>query len=233
MPKKILLLAALFVVPSIAAAETAISCDSDDAARMSVLRKALEAKGIKYRMETSTDGEAICVSRQDQTEFMATKNKLFPPEEASAPAAKILSSPNGIPVSSTKPSSRAHQQALEAELQKHKIWFAKDETGVLWYEWTSEKDVQEIDQRIRERLATPIPADRSLGFKTKADADVFTNLLSKKGIRACHQLIPFVILLFSPTASKHSGRWPDDTDCETTSGNESRIYCRTKKATSG
>jgi hypothetical protein len=154
----------------------------DDSSQMASMRKSLDARGIKYKV----DGNLICAPSRYRSEFIAAMLKVFPAREG-VPALRVPPSPRGIPLTSTKMIAPEHQQALETELKRRDIWFTKDKTGAVWYEVTREREVQEIVFRIATTVAVPRQRDlaksRNIEFPKKAYADILASLLDERGIK--------------------------------------------------
>ena len=115
----------------------------------------------------------VCVTSEYSSQFQSAILKVFPPDPNKT--IKVPSSPSGAPLNSTRLAEPSEQQMLEAELQKHHIWFTKDETGKIWYEVTREKEVKQIELRIFGEPKTHFVSDK--------DTALFTAALDKQSIK--------------------------------------------------
>lgn len=159
-----LALATVLLVLSIASdARTVESCMSpDDPMKLKVLQEELNREKIPYHVE----GNIVCVANEHSDQFQSVILKVFPPDPNKK--IKVPLSPSGVPLNSLKLAEPSKQRTLEAELQKHHIWFTKDETGKIWYEVTQEKEVKEIEFRIFEEPQTHYFAEKDTARFTTA-----------------------------------------------------------------
>ncbi len=161
--------------------ETIQSCSAfSDTKKTSVLRNELDKMGVPYRV----DGESICVSSDYRSQFIKATLIASPPNPNVAKRVIVPLSPSGAPVQSTQLADMKQQEIFEAELKKRNIWFSKDDTGMIWYEVTREKEVKEITFHIVDSVVSQdIPVGRNIGFSKKAYVDTFTKLLDEKHIK--------------------------------------------------
>lgn len=86
----------------------------------------------------------VCVDEDDGTAFSAVLAKLFT-DPSRRRELETPRTPSGVAAQSFTFYDATKQAALEASLRRKGIWFAKDASGTLWYEVTSEAVVgQEI-----------------------------------------------------------------------------------------
>lgn len=131
--------AILLATSAASPARTAESCvgleNSTDIAR---LVQELNSLKMAHRV-----GQAIvCVDGDNGSAFSAVLSKLFadPSRRRHLQAPRT---PSGVAAQSFTFYDATKQAALEASLRRKGIWFAKDESGTMWYEVTSEAVVGE------------------------------------------------------------------------------------------
>lgn len=143
MIRKLALTIVLLVLSVTSDAQMVETCMSpDDPMKLRVLQEELDNKKIPYRVKDNI----VCVASELSSPFQSVILKVFPPD----PSKKIKAplSPSGAPLNSTKLADPSEQRMLENELMNHNIWFTKDETGKIWYEFTRGKEVEKIESRI-------------------------------------------------------------------------------------
>ena len=101
----------------------------------------------------------VCVDGDNGSAFSAVLSKLFA-DPSRRRHLKTPRTPSGVAAQSFTFYDTTKQAALEATLRRKGIWFAKDESGIMWYEVTSEAVVgQEIfgiaDSRSSNQRSNP------------------------------------------------------------------------------
>ncbi|TAK83621.1 MAG: hypothetical protein EPO20_16960 [Betaproteobacteria bacterium] len=139
--RRFIAFAILLAASAASPARTFESCVSlENSADIARLVHELDSLKMAHRVGRAM----VCVDGDDGSAFSAVLSKLFA-DPSRRRHLEIPRTPSGVAAESFTFYDTAMQAALEATLRRKGIWFAKDASGTLWYEVTSEAVVgQEI-----------------------------------------------------------------------------------------
>jgi len=160
----------LLMVPVVADCASVSTCvPIGDPIETSILQKELDKASIPYR----TERNRVCVASEYQNPLLNIEARLFPLRSANPLPGKVPQSPSGRAVTGIRLVNVKDQKKLEAELKNQDFWFTKDDTGVIWYETTHERDIEKI------RLGN----EQSMGIASEKFAVMFKSSLEKQSIK--------------------------------------------------
>jgi hypothetical protein len=101
------------------------------------------------KMTHRVDQATVCVDENNGGAFSAVLSALFA-DPSRRRHLKTPRTPSGVAAQSFTFYDSTKQAALEVSLRRKGIWFAKDESGTLWYEVTDEAVVRQAVFAIAE-----------------------------------------------------------------------------------